>query len=262
MKNIIFLGSKSLGEACFDYLLKSLNGDKYKICCASSNQDSSNVWWHTNSIYQIITEERPDIDFIPMDEKNLEVLSQKITEHEIDMIISVQYNWIIPDQILKMVSHNAINLHNAKLPEYKGFNAVNMHILNDETVYTSTLHWMIEDVDAGEIAYEREFPIAPNVDATQLYEMALMNAVEMFKEFVEDLNSEGPLPRKEMKGDSKFYSRKTLQRKVITDTDSLDTVTKKSRAFSFSDFEPAYFEFNEVKYYVIPETGYNTHENN
>ena len=117
-------------------------------------------------------------------------------------------------------------------------------------------------MDAGEIAYERVFPIPPNVDATQLYEMALVNAIEMFKGFVEDLNTDAPLPRQEMKGDSKFYSRKTLQRKIITATDSLHMVTKKARAFSFSDFEPAYFEFDGVRYYIIPETGYTTHENN
>ena len=49
-----------------------------------------------------------------------------------------------------------INLHNAKLPDYRGHNSISHEILNGETKHTTTIHKIAKEVDRGEILLEKE----------------------------------------------------------------------------------------------------------
>ena len=70
-----------------------------------------------------------NIKFISNEKKNENEIIDSIKEHKINLIISVQHCWIFSDKILKSVNGNAYNLHNAKLPDYKGYNTINHAIL-------------------------------------------------------------------------------------------------------------------------------------
>lgn len=250
MKNILFLGSKEIGEQAFEYFLNNLNKKIFSIACVSSNK-SKDVWWGTNKIYSKC--ENLDIDFIPMEKKDFTLMEKKIDQHNIDLIISVQYNWIIPDKILKKVNYMALNFHNAKLPDYKGYNAANMYIMNEEGCYTSTLHWMVERVDSGEIAIEKTFEIPSNTTAFQLYKLALQNGMLVIGDLVDMLNKQLSIPRIKMKDGGNFYQRSSTKNKIITKKDSLESMAKKARAFYFPPFDPSYFVVDGKKYFVVPE---------
>ena len=128
MKRIMFLGQKKLGEKCFEYLLNN-HSKEFEIIAAVSNK-SKNVWWRSNEIFD--KTRNTNIHFIDNEKQNEDDIYECILHNKINTIISVQHCWILSEKILKTVDGNAFNLHNAKLPKYKGNNIFTHIILNGE----------------------------------------------------------------------------------------------------------------------------------
>lgn len=185
--------------------------------------------------------------------RNTNQIIDVIKTHQIDLLISVQHNWILPAKVLEEVGGFAFNLHNAKLPDYKGYNTITHSILNNESHYFTTIHWIDEEVDTGDIAYERSFPIVKNDTALSVYNKSHHFAMENFKNLLSDLALGNEIPRIKNAGNGKFYRRgdSTPFREIrcITDPEEVD---RKSRAFFIPPYEPAYFILNGRKYHVSP----------
>ena len=123
---LLFLGQKPIAEACYN-ILQNLNLKEEITLCGVVSNSARNVWWRSNSIYQI----RPStMHFIDNDKKNEEEILWLIKTKKVNTIVSVQHPWILSSEILDKVKGNAYNLHLAKLPEYRGFNSFTHAILN------------------------------------------------------------------------------------------------------------------------------------
>lgn len=248
--NILFLGQKPIGESCFR-LLENIQNENIKIVGAVSNMSSNTVWWNTNEIYKSCIEK--NVSFIDNIKKNEEAILQLIKEKDVDFIISIGHSWILSDEVLKSVNYQAINLHLAKLPEYKGNYTYNHAILNGEKEYGVTLHWMDSQVDQGDYVYTEKFDILSSDTAYSLYEKSLKAGMRIFAKALEDLVKNRKLPRIPMKRGGHFYGKHSLDgKRNIQNVFDVNEIQKKSRAFYFPPFENAYFFFGGIKYYVIP----------
>ena len=248
-RRILFLGQKPIGEKCFDIILKE-RCDALKICGAVSN-DTYNKWWKSARIYE--KSNKHNIPFIPNEARNNEQILDLILREEINTIISVQHEWILPKRIIEAVNGSAFNLHMAKLPEYKGYNTFSFAIINGDKEYSTTIHIMAEDVDAGDIVIEESVCIASDETAQTLYEKVSELSLICFNRLVNLLKKSEPIPAKHMVGKSRFYSRNDLGKiKNITDFTDLEKVGRIVRACTFSGFEPAYFTCCGIKYYISP----------
>ena len=250
MNKILFLGQKKIGEYAFKLLLNSQN-DQLKVMAACSNINTD-IWWKSNEIYKLC--QRANIAFVSNSDKNESQLKKIIEKLSIDTIISVQHPWIISKQLLEIPKYKAFNLHNAKLPDYKGCNAVNHAILNREKVYTSTIHWMLPKVDTGPIAYENTFEIPHNVTAQKLYIMAEKAGLKIFEKLIQNLSRNLEIPKKYFLSKGRYYTRKSIEslREIKNLNDPLE-IQLKARAFFFPPFEPAYFIIEKNKYFVLPD---------
>jgi methionyl-tRNA formyltransferase len=150
------------------------------------------------------------------------------------------------------VGYHAFNFHNAKLPEYRGYNAVNHAILNRDEKFTCTVHWMTGEVDRGEIALEATFDIAAEETAISLYAKSHVASLRLFERLVSLLDGPGEIPRRPMEGAGRFYSRKSIEPlREIKDFGG-DEAELKARAFFFPPFEPAFLRRGGGKLYVLP----------
>ncbi len=253
MLRIIFLGQKPIGEMCFEQLLKGQN-DNYKVVAAVSNMDKSKTWWNGNKIYERCTEE--NIVFADNSKRNEEQIKEIIIRGNVNYIVSVGHGWILSNEVLRLVDDRAVNLHLAKLPEYKGNFTYNHAILNGEKTYGITFHWMSASVDQGDCIFTKEFPISEEDTAYSLYLKSIDEGVLLFGQFIDFISTGKGLPRKPMEGEEHFYSRKSLEglREIEPDATPEDIV-RKSRAFYFPPYENAYFKINGKKYFVYPEEG-------
>ena len=123
-----------------------------------------------------------------------------------DVLLSVQGDKIIPPAELSRY-RLALNLHNAKLPEYCGFNCLDWEIANGEKWHTATIHHMLEQVDAGPIAYECIIPIWDDDRAESLYYRSINSAIAVIGKLLFDLSHGRDVPRIEQVGLRRYYGR-------------------------------------------------------
>ncbi len=100
------------------------------------------------------------IDYYKTDDINKEsVLLKRIGP---DLIVSVSFLQILKRNIIDIPKKGCINLHGALLPKYKGRAVYFWMLLNEEKKIGSTIHFMNEDIDSGDIILQNECPITPD----------------------------------------------------------------------------------------------------
>jgi methionyl-tRNA formyltransferase len=241
-KKVLFLGQKPLGEGCFHIL------EDYKqldIVGAVSNVDIDKTWWKTNKIYSCCKEK--NIPFIENSRRNEESIRSLIQETDADVLLSIQHPWILSPSLLKLVNYNALNLHMAKLPDYKGWNGFSHAILNEDNEYYITLHWISDDLDGGDYAYETAFAITAEDTALSLYHKGLGVSFQMFLKMLADLTA-AKVPRFPQKTGGKLYGRNSLEiYKYIPVEELAEKGNKIIRALYFPPYSPPYTILNELR---------------
>jgi len=79
-------------------------------------------------------------------------------------------------ELLEIPKHGALNMHGSLLPKYRGRVPVNWAIIHGETVTGSTLHYMTEKPDNGDIVAQQSVPILPNDTALQVFQKVTVAA--------------------------------------------------------------------------------------
>lgn len=247
---VLFLGQKPIGQSCFDRLLEMAGAGKGLELAGAVSNTGTDTWWADNAIHRACREK--GIPFIDNARRNEEEILA-IAPH-CDLLLSVQHGWILSERVLRATRHGGLNLHLAKLPEYGGWNAFTHAILNAETSYTVTLHWLSPDVDGGDIADTRSFPIGPDSTARSLWEQANRAAEEMFRGLCLTL-ARGELPgRRPQSGARRVYERHAIDAfRHIEDSNDATEMDRKARAFCFPPYEPAsYTHPRGARIHVLP----------
>nr|ABQ76011.1 WbcV protein [uncultured haloarchaeon] len=248
----LFLGQKPTGEAAWR-TLQRLNDGSIEIAAIATNTSPADVWWGSAEIYDTAGSEIP---IIGSTERNNHQLLEIIENKGVDLILCVHHPWILPGSILEAVDYNAVTIHNAPLPEDKGYNTVNHAILNGDDQFSSSALWMAEEVDSGDLIYEGTFSIESDETAISLYIKAHYAAIAIFGQVITDLIADRPLPAKSMTKEGTFYPRESIEGlRQIEAPDSLE-LKQKSRAFFFPPFEPAYVQYGTNRYHVVPDGAY------
>lgn len=178
------------------------------------------------------------------------------TMPNIDLAISNTYGKLIKPSFISYVKGNCINLHGAILPDYKGLFAYNHGLMNEETQWGVTAHYVNEKFDEGEIIEIKKFPINPReIFVQQLEEQTQEKAYELTIDLLERWEKNGRLPSYSQPSGGRYYSRADFETaKRVSVTDSADVVLKKIHAFWCPPYEGAYIEINGMRFQLcLPE---------
>jgi len=85
-----------------------------------------------------------------------------------DFIFSFYYRSLLKAPLLALARRGALNMHGSLLPKYRGRAPVNWAILRGETQTGATLHYMLEQADAGDIVDQLAVPILADDDAREV----------------------------------------------------------------------------------------------
>jgi methionyl-tRNA formyltransferase len=110
----------------------------------------------------------------------------RIRSEEIDLILNVHSLYIIDERILDAARLGGFNMHPGPLPEYAGLNCVSWALYHGETRYGVTLHRMAPKVDAGDIAYRADFPIAPGETPISLTHKCVRAGIPLVTRLLDD----------------------------------------------------------------------------
>jgi methionyl-tRNA formyltransferase len=75
------------------------------------------------------------------------------------IILSVYYRSLLPEDVLKTAPRGAYNIHGSYLPKYRGRAPVNWVLVNGESETGATLHHMTARADAGDIVAQEKVKI-------------------------------------------------------------------------------------------------------
>jgi methionyl-tRNA formyltransferase len=95
-------------------------------------------------------------------------------------VVVCAYGLLIPQELLE--ERLWLNVHPSLLPRWRGAAPVERSLLAGETETGVTIHETVEQLDAGPIAAQRAFAVAPVDDAGAVYGRAAALAVELLDE--------------------------------------------------------------------------------
>jgi methionyl-tRNA formyltransferase len=99
---------------------------------------------------------------------------------EADTVVVCAYGLLIPDSLLDRALW--LNVHPSLLPRWRGAAPVERALMAGDARTGVTIHRTIAELDAGPVAAQRAFDVAPEDDAGTVYERSAEFAVELLDE--------------------------------------------------------------------------------
>ena len=103
------------------------------------------------------------------DDANAKEFVERVAQLQPDFIFSFYYRSMLGAPLLRCARRGALNMHGSLLPKYRGRAPVNWAILNGEAQTGATLHYMVEQADAGDIVDQLAVPILADDDAREVF---------------------------------------------------------------------------------------------
>jgi methionyl-tRNA formyltransferase len=104
------------------------------------------------------------------------------------LLVSMSFNQIFRKAILDVTPGGVINCHAGKLPFYRGRNVLNWALINDESEFGVTVHYVDEGVDTGDIIGQRSYPITDEDDYESLLERAYEACGDLLVQCIDDID--------------------------------------------------------------------------
>jgi methionyl-tRNA formyltransferase len=112
-----------------------------------------------------------------------------------DLLISIAASQILRRQVLEVPRLGCINMHSAPLPRYQGMMPNFWTMLHGEPEAAVTIHFMVEQLDAGDIILQRPVPILPGDSLHDLMVRSKEIGVQVLLEAVSQLERGTAAPR-------------------------------------------------------------------
>lgn len=107
-----------------------------------------------------------------------------------DLFVSMSFNQIFRTGLLAKPRLGTINCHAGKLPFYRGRNILNWALINDESDFGVTVHFMDGSVDTGDIIRQESFAITDGDDYSSLLERAYVECADLLDLAIGDITSQ------------------------------------------------------------------------
>jgi methionyl-tRNA formyltransferase len=123
----------------------------------------------------------PPAAVFPGDRLKEKPVLEAIAALRADVAVSVLFDYILKPDFLSLFPRRVINLHPALLPYNRG-QYPNVWSIVEGTPAGTTLHYVDEGIDTGEIIAQKEVPVAPEDTGESLYRKLEDASVSLFRE--------------------------------------------------------------------------------
>lgn len=258
MTRVAVFATHGLGVDCLELLNSHAEIDIPIIVTYAPEKET---WW-TGSVYE--TAKELNLPVVSLSEQDT------VLDHEIDYLLSVYYPEILDERLLSHPKQGALNLHQAELPRYRGSNVFAHAIMNartdDHWQYGTTLHEMVEEVDAGPIVDRAFVDIYEDDTARTLYDRTRKASLTLFEQWLPEIADrtilENTTSQEEFGGERYFYTKESLNDLFCIDADRLATEDRKNalavydqiRALEFPPLDPAHTQIADEKVYLTTQS--------
>ena len=141
----------------------------------------------------------------------------------VDAVVVCAYGLLIPDTLLEQALW--LNVHPSLLPRWRGAAPVERAILAGDAETGVTIHETVKALDAGPIAAQEAFPVAPDDDAGAVFERSATLAATLLQQVL-------PTPSFTPQPDGATYAEKIGPADRVLDLDDPVDAYRRVRALS------------------------------
>jgi methionyl-tRNA formyltransferase len=170
MSKAVVFAYHNVGYRCLSVLLA--HGVDVALVVTHRDNPKETIWFDSVADLAALH----GIPTITPDNPNTPEVIAQIRALQPDFFFSFYYREMLKRELLEMPRHGALNMHGSLLPKYRGRVPVNWAIIHGETETGSTLHYMTEKPDNGDIVAQQAVPILPNDTALQVFQKVTVAA--------------------------------------------------------------------------------------
>ncbi len=204
------MGKKSLGKLMrqmyefygpFDFVRMGLRFVYYKLMTRLGRA------WRAGRFYSIRQVcEHHRIPVLETPNINDAAFLAQLRTLKIDLVISVAAPQIFRQELLALPKRGCINIHNAKLPKYRGMLPNFWQMFNGEKAVGTTIHRINAKLDDGEILLQRESPIEPGETLDALIRRTKKFGARLMIEAVQAIREDRVQPLPNDTGEATYFS--------------------------------------------------------
>ncbi|MGB8516369.1 MAG: formyltransferase [Gallionella sp.] len=193
----------NVGVRCLSVLLA--HGVDVALVVTHQDNPKENIWF--DSVAKLAA--LHGIPVITPDNPNTPEVVAQIRALQPDFFFSFYYREMLKKELLDIPKRGALNMHGSLLPKYRGRVPVNWAIIRGETETGSTLHYMTEKPDNGDIVAQQAVPILPDDTALQVFQKVTVAAEIALNNVLPDLLSgRAPAVKQDLSLGAYFGGRK------------------------------------------------------
>ncbi|HXF16701.1 MAG TPA: formyltransferase, partial [Burkholderiales bacterium] len=163
MTTAVVFAYHDVGVRCLKVLLAQ--GVHVPLLVTHRDNAAEHIWF--DSVAAVARDY--DIPTIMPEDPNLPATLQAVSSVKPDFLFSFYFRHMIGRPLLKTPTRGALNMHGSLLPKYRGRVPVNWAVIKGEKETGSTLHYMVEKADAGDIVDQQAVPILPDDTALEVF---------------------------------------------------------------------------------------------
>ena len=170
MSRAVVFAYHNVGVRCLSVLLA--HGVDVALVVTHKDNPKENIWFESVAALANLH----GIPVITPEDPNTEEVIAQIRALQPDFYFSFYYREMLKKALLDIPTRGALNMHGSLLPKYRGRVPVNWAIIRGETEVGSTLHYMTEKPDNGDIVAQQAVPVLPNDTALQVFQKVTVAA--------------------------------------------------------------------------------------
>lgn len=137
---------------------------------------------------------------------NSDEFLREIALLRLDLVISVAAPQIFKEKLISLPSKGCINIHNSKLPKYRGMLPNFWQMYHGEKTVGTTVHYINAGLDDGDILVQKETPIVPGESLDSLIRKTKKFGASVMMEAIDGIRKGNLKPKPNAKENSTYFT--------------------------------------------------------
>ena len=114
---------------------------------------------------------------------------QALEDLKPELLVVVAYGQYIPQRVIYLAKHQAINVHPSLLPKYRGSAPIQWAILNGDQEIGVSIIYLAKKMDAGDIIRQECYPLSDDETSATLHDKLADVGAELLLRAIDDIRS-------------------------------------------------------------------------
>ncbi|WP_205508558.1 methionyl-tRNA formyltransferase [Longitalea arenae] len=132
-----------------------------------------------------------------------------IEQFKVDVLLSINYLFIVEKDIINLARKYAINLHGSLLPKYRGRTPHVWAIINNEKETGITAHLITEGCDEGDIVFQEKITINDSDTGATLLEKFNERYPAIISKVIDMIENHTIMPVKQNNAEATYFGKRT-----------------------------------------------------